>query len=115
MFKKLRTVIYHVKDLAAAKAWYKNITGVDPYFDEPFYVGFDIGGFELGLDPVFTDVKKGNQSVAYWTVVDIRSTLKKIEEQGASVIQRLREVGGGIWVVVLEDPFGNAFGLIEET
>ena len=87
MFKKLRTVIYHVKDLAAAKAWYKNITGVDPYFDEPFYVGFDIGGFELGLDPDFTDVKKGNQSVAYWTVVDIRSTLKKIEEQGASVIQ----------------------------
>ena len=75
---------------------------------------WDIGGYELGLVPI-SDVKKGNQSVAYWTVVDIRTTLKKIEEQGANVIQSLREVGGGIWVVVLEDPFGNAFGLIEET
>jgi len=115
MFKKLRTVIYHVKDLPAAKAWYMNVTGVNPYFDEPLYVGFDIGGFELGLDPDFTGVEAGSQSVAYWTVVDIKSTLQKIEELGAKVTQPLREVGGGIWVAVLEDPFGNSFGLIEET
>ena len=47
MFNKLRTVIYHVDDLEEAKKWYKEITGVEPYFDEPFYVGFDINGFEL--------------------------------------------------------------------
>ena len=47
----LRTVVYHVPDLARAKAWYEAAFEVKPYFDEPFYVGFNIGGFELGLDP----------------------------------------------------------------
>ena len=50
MFQGLRTVIYHAPDLAAAKAWYAAAFGVKPYFDEPFYVGFEIGGFELGLE-----------------------------------------------------------------
>lgn len=58
MFKKLCTVIYHVENLDEAKAWYKNITGIDPYFDRPFYVGFDINGCELGLDPDATNVIK---------------------------------------------------------
>ena len=48
MFQGLRTVIYRVPDLAKAKAWYTEAFGVAPYFDEPFYVGFQIGGFELG-------------------------------------------------------------------
>ena len=47
----LGTVGYHVTDLAAAKAWYTRAFGVAPYFDQPFYVGFDIGGYELGLNP----------------------------------------------------------------
>ena len=47
----LRTCIYPVPDLAAAKAWYARAFGVEPYFDEPFYVGFEIGGYELGLIP----------------------------------------------------------------
>ena len=51
MLQKLRTIIYHCEDLAAAKEWYTRVTGIQPYFDEPFYVGFNINGFELGLDP----------------------------------------------------------------
>jgi len=54
MFKKLRTLIYHVDNLEKAKEWYKKITGINPYFDEPFYVGFNINGCELGLDPDLT-------------------------------------------------------------
>lgn len=50
-FLGLRTTIYPVTDLAKAKAWYSAVLGVKPYFDEPFYVGFNVGGFELGLDP----------------------------------------------------------------
>ena len=65
MFKKLRTVIYHVSDIAAAKDWYIKATGIQPYFDEPFYVGFDINGFELGLDPDSSGVTSGNQTVSY--------------------------------------------------
>jgi catechol 2,3-dioxygenase-like lactoylglutathione lyase family enzyme len=51
MFLGLRTVIYPAPDLAASKAWYTALLGVEPYFDEPFYVGFDVGGYELGLNP----------------------------------------------------------------
>ena len=47
----LRTVIYHVPDLAQAKAWYSRVLEREPYFDQPFYVGYEVGGFELGLQP----------------------------------------------------------------
>ena len=51
MFLGLRTVVYKVSDLGRAKAWYTKVLGIEPYFDEPFYVGFNVGGYELGLDP----------------------------------------------------------------
>lgn len=48
MLNKLRTVIYHVDDIIKAKDWYIQLTGIQPYFDEIFYIGFDINGCELG-------------------------------------------------------------------
>ena len=114
MFKKLRTVIYHVEDIAKAMEWYAAITGIQPYFDEPFYVGFDVNGFELGLDPDMTGVTKGNQAVAYWAVDDINAVVKKLLEAGATIISPVTNVGGNIEVAVIQDPFGNAVGLIEE-
>ena len=113
MFNKLRTVIYHVDDLEKGKAWYKNITGIEPYFDEPFYVGFDINGAELGLDPDMTNVERGNQSVAYWAVDDIENAAKKLSDNNASVVSPVAEVGGGIKVATFKAPFGNIVGLIE--
>ncbi len=113
MFNKLRTVIYHVDDLEKAKAWYKSIIGKDPYFDEPFYVGFDINGFELGLNPDFTGIEKGNQSVAYWSVDNIEEAEKKLLQHNASPVLPITNVGEGIKVVTLKDPYGNTIGLIE--
>lgn len=49
-FLGLRTAIYHAPDLAQAKSWYSKILGIEPYFDQPFYVGFNVGGYELGLE-----------------------------------------------------------------
>jgi catechol 2,3-dioxygenase-like lactoylglutathione lyase family enzyme len=60
----LRTVIYHVSDLKRAKEWYSSAFGLQPYFDEPFYVGFNIGGYELGLDPDPKGAKPGGGSVS---------------------------------------------------
>ena len=68
MFQGLRTVIYNVDNLEKAKAWYTEVLGTKPYFDQPFYVGFNIGGFELGLDPDMSGVSKGINAVAYWGV-----------------------------------------------
>lgn len=114
MFKKLRTVIYHVDDLQKAKTWYAEMSGIQPYFDEVFYVGFDINGFELGLDPDFEDVERGAQAVAYWEVDDIETVFKKFVNAGAQVNSKIKEVGEGIKVAVVLDPWGNAVGLIEE-
>jgi predicted enzyme related to lactoylglutathione lyase len=114
MFKKLRTVIYHVEDLAKAKKWYKKITGVEPYFDEPFYVGFDINGCELGLDPDLTNIEKGNYSIAYWSVANIENVVNTLLENKATVLSPVASVGEGIKVAIIKDPFGNAVGLIEE-
>jgi predicted enzyme related to lactoylglutathione lyase len=110
----LRTVIYHVPDLARAREWYAAAFGVAPYFDEPFYVGFQVGGFELGLDPDCSRVSPGEGgSAAYWGVANMADAHAAFVAAGAAVLEPPREVGGGIMVAMLADPFGNAIGLIE--
>jgi predicted enzyme related to lactoylglutathione lyase len=113
MFQGLRTVIYHAPDLAAAKAWYTAAFGVNPYFDEPDYVGFEIGGFELGLDPDTSGVRVGNNAVAYWGVADIDGAYARLLERGAVPGDPVKEVGGDIKVATVADPFGNVIGLIQ--
>lgn len=112
MFKKLRTIIYTAKDLPAAREWYIKATGQQPYFDQPFYVGFDINGFELGLDPNASS-GQGNQTVSYWAVDDTEAALKKLITIGGTLIQPRTNVGGEIHVAIVADPFGNHIGLIE--
>ena len=113
MFNKLRTVIYHVDDLEKAKAWFKIIRGFERYFDDSFYVGFNINHFELGLNPDFTGIGKGNQSVAYWSVDNIEDAEKKLLQNNATPVLPITNVGDGIKVATLKDPFGNTIGLIE--
>lgn len=113
MIQGLRTVIYHVDNVERAKEWYTEVLGFPPYFDEPFYVGFNVGGFELGLDPDTKGVVKGNNETAYWGVENIESEFEKIVEIGAEVVSTVTEVGGGIKVASVKDPFGNVFAIIE--
>ena len=111
MIQGLRTVAYHVTDLAKAKAWYSVVLGQEPYFDQPFYVGYSVGGFELGLVPDGTPGPGG--SVAYWGVADAGDELKRLEGLGAKIREPLQDVGEGIRVAAVADPFGNTFGIIE--
>ena len=114
MLLGLRTVVYKVPDLARAKRWYAEVLGIAPYFDEPYYVGFEVGGFELGLDPdVSTHGPGEGGSTAYWGVADLAAALAQAERRGAVVHAPLQDVGGGIKVGALRDPFGNVVGLIE--
>jgi predicted enzyme related to lactoylglutathione lyase len=112
MFKGLRTAIYPAPDLARAKAWYAQAFGVAPYFDEPFYVGFNIGGFELGLVPDAPVSRPPGGVVALWGVDDIRAACSHLQALGATMHEEPREVGGGIIVASVLDPFGNILGLI---
>lgn len=114
MFKGLRTVIYHVEDLDEAKAWYRRVLGVEPYFDEPFYVGFSVGGYELGLNPDTSETSPGEGgTVAYWGVDDIDVVRTRLLEHGAAPRGVVQDVGNGVYVAAVEDPFGNVLGLIE--
>jgi predicted enzyme related to lactoylglutathione lyase len=111
MILGLRTAIYPAPDLAAAKRWYAQVLGQEPYFDEPFYVGFSVGGFELGLLPDGTPGTSGPQPL--WGVANIESAYARLIELGAAVLQPIAEVGGGIKVAAVKDPFGNRLGIIE--
>ena len=113
MLNKLRTVIYHVEDLQKAKEWYIQLTGVKPYFDEPFYVGFEINGCELGLDPDMDRIVPGNHSVSFWSVNDIQAAVNKAVEIGGIIFSGINSVGEGISVATITDPFGNHIGFIK--
>lgn len=113
-FFGLRTIIYHVADLAAAKKWYTLATGVEPYFDESFYAGFNIGGFELGLDPnPESGVSGAGGTTAYWGVANASNAIVKLIDAGATLKSAATEVGDGIRVGTVTDPFGNEIGVIE--
>jgi len=114
MFLGLRTAAYHVSDIEKAKDWYSSILGFGPYFDEPFYVGFNVGGYELGLQPSEGEPSlKTEGVVAYWGVENAEAALKRLLEQGATLHENVQDVGGDIKVASVKDPFGNVFGVIE--
>lgn len=111
MILGLRTVLYPVLDLAQAKQWYARVLETQPYFDQPFYVGFTVGGFELGLIPDATPGDTGAQ--ALWGVVSAEGEFQRLLALGAVELEPVTEVGGGIKVAALRDPFGNRLGIIE--
>jgi predicted enzyme related to lactoylglutathione lyase len=114
MLQGLRTVIYNPgTDIEKAKNWYRDMLGFDPYFDEPFYVGFSVGGYELGLNPGAQPASSDSGVVAYWGVADMAKTHARLLELGAKPHSAIEDVGDGILVASVLDPFGNIVGIIE--
>lgn len=113
MIQGLRTAIYPTPDIARGKAWYRDVLGREPYFDEAFYVGFSVGGFELGLIPGGEPGLSGVQ--VYWGVVDAATELARLVALGAEVHEPVKDVGDGIKVASVRDPFGNRFCIIENS
>jgi predicted enzyme related to lactoylglutathione lyase len=112
-FLGLRTAIYYAPDLAKAKSWYSRILGLEPYFDQPFYVGFNVGGYELGLDPDPSSSASTGSVVVYWGVANADAALKHLLSLGAAEHTNVQDVGEGIRVATVLDPFGNILGVIE--
>jgi catechol 2,3-dioxygenase-like lactoylglutathione lyase family enzyme len=106
----LGTIIYPARELDACRRWYSQLLGVEPYFDEPFYVGFNVGGYELGLDP---NAEPGDGPVTCWGVADADAALAWLLERGAVARGAVNDVGDGIRVATVLDPAGSPFGIIE--
>jgi len=109
----LRTTIYKVGNIQEAKEWYSKAFGINPYFDEAYYVGFNISGYELGLLPEEKPTTEKIESVlSYWGVNDIAKKYKHFIELGAIEHEKPTNVGGELMVATVKDPWGNIIGLI---
>jgi predicted enzyme related to lactoylglutathione lyase len=105
-------LVYPVKDIARAKSLYGTLLGVEPYADQPYYVGFRVGDQEIGLDP--NGHRMGlTGPVGYVQVADIKETLQMLVDAGAQVQQDVKDVGGGRLVATVKDADGNITGLIQ--
>lgn len=112
MSDSLQTIIYPVRDLARAKTLYGTAFGVQPYIDQPYYVAFDAGGQDVGLDP-HGHAHGAAGPVAYWHVDDIRARMKALLDAGAQPQQDVRDVGGGKLIASVRDADGNVIGLMQ--
>ena len=112
MNQGIRTIIYPVKDIAQAKKLYSAFLGVEPYVDEAYYVGFNVGGQEVGLAP--NGDKQGMTGpVCFCHVNDIKKSLQLLLDAGAQAQQEVKDVGGGKLIASVKDADGNIIGLIQ--
>lgn len=111
MFLGLRTIIYPSPRLTDSKAWFTQLLGIEPYFDEGFYVGYSFNGYELALNP---DGDPARDPVTNWSVANADETLARLLDAGAAVNTPVRDVGGDIRVAIVGLPHdGGLRGIIE--
>lgn len=111
-FLGLRTFGFKVKDIEAAKQWYTKVLGIEPYFDMPFYVGFNVAGYEFGLQQTDEELSYGNNTATYLGVEDIHATYNMLIAAGATEYEQPQDVGENIIIAAVRDPWGNIFGII---
>ncbi|TDC90224.1 VOC family protein [Actinomadura sp. 7K507] len=108
MTEGVRTIIYPVGNLDKAKALYSRLLGVEPYMDEPYYVGFEVGDQNIGLDP------HGHRlgAVAYWHVDDIEAARQELLDADAEPVDDIKDVGNK-FIATVKDADGNIIGLLQ--
>jgi predicted enzyme related to lactoylglutathione lyase len=113
MTSGVNTIVIPVKDAARAKETYGALLDVTPHTDQPYYVGFNVAGQEIGLDP--NGHARGlTMPVAFWHVDDIDVTVARLVAAGAEVHEPANEVGGGRTIAIVRDADGNLIGLAQD-
>jgi hypothetical protein len=105
----LRTLIYPSNNLKEDKEWWIKTLGFEPYFDEPFYVGFNVGGYELGLDPN-SKVEDGPRT--YFGVDNVQEAVDHFVDEGCSIYEKPTKTGGEIVVATVKKTNGQLVGFI---
>ena len=108
-FLGLRSLIYPAPDLQYSKAWWSKVLGKEAYFDDGGYVGFDLGGYELGLNSHSQTLQS---PITYIGVDDVQIAVDSLVADGARVLMSPMDVGGGIVLADLISPQGEVFGVI---
>ena len=115
----LATINFYAADHAAAKKWYSDFLGMEPYFNVPGYSEFRIGDFEheLGIiDSSFAPegaTNKAAGAITYWHVDDLQATFDKLISMGATIYQPVIPRGNNGFVTAsVIDPFGNLLGIM---
>lgn len=117
MLRGMATVSYFADDHEAARKWYTEFLGVEPYFHRPGYAEFRIGDYqhELGLiDRKYVPASAGGPSgeIVYWHVDDLEATVARLHELGAKEHEPITERGPGFVTASVVDPFGNVLGVM---
>jgi predicted enzyme related to lactoylglutathione lyase len=123
MLRGLTTVSFFADDVTAARDWYSELLGIEPYFvrpagGTPVYVEFRIGDYqhELGIiDSRFAAPGLPGQAggaVIYWHVDDVRASFERLVSMGATVCEQPVERGPGFVTASVVDPFGNILGVM---
>jgi predicted enzyme related to lactoylglutathione lyase len=107
--KEVSLIIYQVADMDAAKRFFREVNGADPYADSPYYVGYKCGDTEIGLVP--NKEKREGSALPYWTVSDIAERVKALVAAGGTVTQEPTDVANGLLVASVKDPNGATVGL----
>jgi predicted enzyme related to lactoylglutathione lyase len=114
MTSGIATVLYPASDPSATKAVITALLGVEPHTDEPYYVGWNVAGQEIGINPS-GDQQGLTGATPFWAVEDIEARLQQLVAAGATVVQPASAVGGGRRVASVVDANGNAFGLLQDS
>src|SRR6266403_5608538 len=109
MAENIKLLVYPAKDLNASKAFFNTFLDAQPYVDGDYYVGYKVGELEVGLDP------NGQAVIAYIDVQDIKESLQTLLDSGSSIVQDVKDVGGGLLIAQVKDANGNVLGLRQET
>jgi|SRR5580704_15049981 predicted enzyme related to lactoylglutathione lyase len=109
MNKGIKTIIYPVRDVNQTKALFRKLLEVEPYSDQPYYVGFKVGDQDIGLVP-------NGQSAgmtAFYHIDNIKNSLQILLDAGAETLQAIKDVGGGRLIASVKDKDGNIIGLVQ--
>jgi predicted enzyme related to lactoylglutathione lyase len=122
MLKGLTTVVYLADDLDAAKRWYGELLGIEPYFNRPEYVEFRLGDYqhELGILDRRYSPAEGSAgprpapagAAVYWHVDDAAAAVDRLVAMGAKVLEAPRDFGEGFIGASVVDPFGNILSVM---
>jgi predicted enzyme related to lactoylglutathione lyase len=121
LLRGLANISFYAADLDAAKKWYSDLLGMEPYFNVPGYTEFRLGDYQHELGIIDSRYAPGGATntpggaIAYWHVDDLKGTLDKLIARGATLYQPITDHSGGKQTFVTAsviDPFGNILGIM---